>query len=113
MISWLMLALGVVLGAASMALFQRRKPSPLPSPAPDEPQRLREQWRKMRHDVRGALSPAMLTADRLSGNQDQAVSKAGSLILASLSRSLDLLHDPERPQSQAAGSPSVERTQAP
>jgi hypothetical protein len=105
---WMMLALGFVLGAGAMALF--RRVGPTQAQAPDESQALREHWRKTRHDVRGALSPAMLTADRLSGNQDPAISKAGSLIMASLNRALEMLRDPERAQSQPAPAPRVEKT---
>jgi hypothetical protein len=105
---WMMLALGVVLGAGAMAFF--RRPRSTQAQAPDKLQALREQWRKTRHDVRGALSPAMLTADRLSGHQDPAIGKAGSLIMVSLNRALEMLQDPEREQSQPAPASRVEKT---
>jgi hypothetical protein len=46
---------------------------------------------RFRHDMRGALSPAMLSADRLVTHADPAVQRAGDRILRSLERAAALL----------------------
>lgn len=46
---------------------------------------------RLRHDLRGALSPAMLTADRLLMSAEPSVRRAGELIMRSLQRATDLL----------------------
>ncbi len=40
----------------------------------------------LRHDVRGALSPAMLVADRLLDSNDPATKRAGEVVVASIER---------------------------
>jgi signal transduction histidine kinase len=45
------------------------------------------------HDMRGILSPAMLTAERLQANTDPAISRAGGLLLRSVERAGELLRD--------------------
>ncbi len=44
--------------------------------------------RKLGHDLRGLLSPAMMLAERLQNNPDPAVQKSGTLILQSLDRAV-------------------------
>lgn len=44
-----------------------------------------------RHDVNGALTPALMVADRLRSNADPAVSAAGEKIAASVLRVTALL----------------------
>ena len=55
---------------------------------------LRQTWQKRRHDVRGALSPALLTADRLTSHEDEQVRRAGEVVVLSLQRAIDALADP-------------------
>ncbi len=50
-----------------------------------------EQQRRLRHDLRGALSPALLTADRLLTNADPAVQRTGSIIVRCVERATGLL----------------------
>ncbi len=45
--------------------------------------------RKMAHDLRGALSPAMLMAERLESHADPAVSQAAGTISKALDRATD------------------------
>jgi hypothetical protein len=52
---------------------------------------LQQATSKLRHDLRGALSPAMLTADRLLMSPEPPVRRAGELIMRSLQRAIDLL----------------------
>ena len=53
-----------------------------------------EQQRRLRHDIRGALSPALLMADRLLGNADPAVKRAGEIMVRCVDRAALLLADP-------------------
>ena len=52
---------------------------------------LREDVRRIRHDVRGALSPALLTSDRLGMNGDPAIRRAGDTVARSVDRAITLL----------------------
>ena len=53
-----------------------------------------ELQRRLRHDLRGALSPALLTADRLISHQDPKVRRAGEIMVKSVDRASALLADP-------------------
>jgi hypothetical protein len=55
---------------------------------------LRQTWQRRRHDVRGALSPALLTADRLTSHGDESVRRAGEIVVQSLQRATEALVDP-------------------
>ncbi len=50
--------------------------------------------RQLRHDLRGALSPALLTADRLLTNSDPAVKRAGEIMVHAVERAAALMADP-------------------
>jgi hypothetical protein len=63
-----------------------------------------ELQRRLRHDIRGALSPALLTADRLLANRDPAVQRAGDIIVRAVEKVAALLADPPAPESAAAES---------
>lgn len=54
-----------------------------------------EQLRKLRHDLRGALSPALLVADRLTGHADPAVQRSGQIMMRTVERATLLLTDPD------------------
>ncbi len=45
----------------------------------------------LRHDLRGALSPALLMADRLTTNPDPAVRRAGEVVVRSIDRATALV----------------------
>jgi hypothetical protein len=53
-----------------------------------------ESHRRLRHDIRGALSPALLTADRLLTHSDPAVQRAGDIVVRAVERAAALLSDP-------------------
>jgi hypothetical protein len=53
-----------------------------------------ESQRRLRHDIRGALSPALLTADRLLTHGDPAVQRAGDIVVRAVERAAALLVDP-------------------
>ena len=46
---------------------------------------------RARHDVNGALTPALMVADRLRSSADPAVSAAGEKIAASILRATSIL----------------------
>ena len=52
-----------------------------------------EQQRKLRHDIRGALSPVLLVADRLLGNADPGVKRSGEIMVRTVERATALLVD--------------------
>ncbi len=56
-----------------------------------------ESHRRLRHDIRGALSPALLTADRLLSHADPAVQRAGDIVVRAVERAAALLSDPPPP----------------
>jgi hypothetical protein len=104
---------GLIVGGA-LCRFAAQRTSPVPplsanepSPTADRPPagptaeealaELRQTWQKRRHDVRGALSPALLTADRLTSHQDEQVRRAGQIVVLSLERAIAALADPARP----------------
>ena len=47
---------------------------------------LKKQVSTLRHDIRGILSPAMLTADRLLNHADPSVKRAGEVIIRTVER---------------------------
>ncbi len=47
--------------------------------------------RKLSHDLRGILSPAMMVAERLQNSADPATSRAGTIILESLDRAVAVI----------------------
>jgi hypothetical protein len=53
-----------------------------------------EAHRQLRHDIRGALSPALLTADRLLTNNDPAVKRAGEIMVRAVEKAAALMADP-------------------
>ena len=53
-----------------------------------------EMRRKLRHDVRGALSPALLLVGRLVEHEDPRVVRAGRVIAESIEKASGLLADP-------------------
>lgn len=95
--AWVCLAAGAVLGAAVAALALRRLLI-TPRPVPADPARRPvsaggEVQKRLRHDIRGALSPALLTADRLLVHQDPAVQRAGDIVVRAVERASALLAD--------------------
>jgi hypothetical protein len=51
--------------------------------------------RHLRHDLRGVLSPAMLTADRLLTNADPSVRRTGEIMVRTIERATELLSEGE------------------
>lgn len=61
------------------------------SPTPARITELENLISRLRHDIRGAVSPAMLVADRLRGSPDPGVQRAGERIIRTVERVLELL----------------------
>ncbi|WP_239479188.1 hypothetical protein [Lichenicola cladoniae] len=53
---------------------------------------------EMRHDLRGILSPAMLTADRLALSQDPVSRRTGEAMISTIERADERLKRPDRDQ---------------
>lgn len=75
---------------------QRESRPPAPEPLPDDrdqavAQQVNAATATLRHDLRGALSPALLMADRLTTNPDPAVQRAGEVVVRSIDRATALI----------------------
>ncbi len=64
-----------------------------------------ELQRRMRHDMRGALSPALLLADRLLNHADPAVKRAGDIVVRSIERAASLMEEPDDALANPPGHP--------
>lgn len=71
-----------------------RAPAPPPPVEPAVPPESSDYVRRLRHDLRGALSPAMLTADRLASHPDPNARRFGEVIAQSIERAAQLLETP-------------------
>ena len=60
-------------------------------PGPDRADVLEATLSSMRHDLRGALSPAMMMTDRLLSHADPAVVRAGQSVEKSIDRAMAVL----------------------
>ena len=53
----------------------------------------RAKLRQIRHDIRGALSPALLATDRLLASPDPAIKRSAEIVVRSVDRAIVLLAD--------------------
>ncbi len=84
-IALIALLAGLLGGAAGTALL-RRKPAPPPERVEDKRlAELAEVLNRSNHDIRGALSPALLMVEQLEGHTDAAVRQTAT----SISRAMD------------------------
>lgn len=63
---------------------------------------LRAQVSSLRHDLRGILSPALLTADRLVNSEDPAIRKAGEVVIRTVERAAARLAESKLSQDEVA-----------
>ncbi|WP_158744680.1 hypothetical protein [Acidisphaera sp. L21] len=63
-----------------------------------------EQQRRLRHDIRGVLSPVLLTADRLSNHADPAVKRSGEILSRTVDRATAMLAE----AAEAASNPPAD-----
>ncbi len=66
---------------------------------------LQAQMSNLRHDLRGALSPAMIVSDRLTAHADPAIRRAGETVVRSVEQASALItasKDPGPPGNGAA-----------
>jgi hypothetical protein len=68
---------------------------------------LRGRTASLRHDLRGILSPALLTADRLADSQDPAIRKAADILIRTVDRATARLAETTPPAQSAAKSPGA------
>ena len=64
----------------------------------------RDRLRQTRHDIRGALSPALLASDRLLDHADPAVKRSAEIVVRSVDRAIVLLAD--TPEASAPNPPA-------
>lgn len=93
-------ALGPIMCAAALGAWlgiklQSHTAAPAPAATPQAPAPAADS--KLRHDIRGIVSPAMLAAEQLDTSADPAVQKAAKTINDSLDRLTARLK--QRPQS--------------
>ncbi len=95
--------------------------TPRPAPALPDPvtaaqarfEAIEKQAAGLRHDLRGALSPALIISDRLIENADPAVRQAGEKVIRSIERAAALLTAAKTASDQpAALTPRSERDAA-
>jgi len=84
---------GLLLYGAARSLLRVAAPdSPPPGPACDARLRLIDEGTtRLRHELRGVLSPAMLMTDRLLRSDDPAIRRAGQAVTRSIERATSLL----------------------
>ena len=66
-------------------------PDPAPNPAHDRLEQLEHEMSILRHELRGALSPALMVSDRLLRNEDPLVRRAGDAVVRSVERATALI----------------------
>ena len=81
------LAIGVIIGRRMDGHAAPQSEPPTVDPA------LAQAIVKLSHDLRGALSPALLMAERLEGHADPKVKQAGETIAASMDRAAALARE--------------------
>lgn len=90
---YLLAALGAS-ACAGLVLYGATPPGPV---APDQAavqariDALEARASDLRHDLRGALSPALMVSDRLVANSDPVVRKAGETVIRSIEKASALL----------------------
>ena len=103
-----------VLGVSAVAGIAVRAAVPPPVPDPAllartellaRIEKLEATLSALRHDVRGALSPALIMTDRLLAHSDPAIVRAGQAVAKSVDRATALLRAAQDPSSPAASSP--------
>ena len=74
------------------------EPAPLEDPASARLAALEREMSTLRHELRGALSPALMVSDRLLKNDDPLVRRAGDAVVRSVERATALIgQDQPRP----------------
>ena len=75
-----------LLGLAVAALVLRLRRPPAPPPATADIAELAETVRRASHDLRGAVSPALLMVERLEAHPDPEVRTAAAVVAEALDR---------------------------
>lgn len=75
-------------------------------------QAIEKQAAGLRHDLRGALSPALIMSDRLVESSDPAVRRAGEAVIRSIERAAALLAAAKAASDQPAERPPPPKEEA-
>jgi hypothetical protein len=100
--SWLIAAeTGVAIAGAGMGFgwMVRFLNAPRDGDAPAVAERLRTleaTTASLRHDLRGILSPALLTAERLLGHADPVIRRAGEMMVKTVERASERLAETKK-----------------
>lgn len=108
-------AAGLVLHAALLAqvarpaaALQERAEAAAASAAAAAEARLAEveaRAASLRHDLRGVLSPALMVTDRLLGNSDPSVQRAGQAVIRSVERATAIIQASKAEVAEASREP--------
>ena len=88
--------MAAVAGIVIRGLVAPEAVAPPALPGPDRAAVLEATLSGMRHDIRGALSPAMMMTDRLLSHADPAVVRAGQAVEKSIDRAINVLADTKK-----------------
>ena len=61
---------------------------------------------QLRHDIRGALSPALLVSDRLTGHKEPGVVKAGDTVVRAVQRATEILEANKKDDAERLSRPA-------
>ena len=73
---------------------------PVVDPAADRLEALEREMSGLRHELRGALSPALMVSDRLLRSEDPLIRRAGDAVVRSVDRAMALIGQ-DTPSSSA------------
>lgn len=91
---------GLCAGLLLYAVGKWQTPHPAPTPVAPEPPAapsadrlatLEREMSALRHELRGALSPALMVSDRLLRNEDPLIRRAGDAVVRSVDRAMALI----------------------
>ena len=85
--------LTLLAGLVAGALLTRVMPGQAAPPADDRVALLQATVSRLTHDVRGAISPALLMAERLERHEDAAVRRDAEVIARALDRTASLCRE--------------------
>ena len=87
------LCAGLLVYALGRWTEARTPPQPIPvdTPAATRLAELEREMSALRHELRGALSPALMVSDRLLRNDDPLIRRAGDAVVRSIERATALI----------------------
>ena len=92
------LCAGLLIYALGRWTHSHTPPAPAENPAGTRVTELERELSSLRHELRGALSPALMVSDRLLKSDDPLIRRAGDTVVRSIDRATTLLgQDQPRP----------------